>query len=247
MTSRETWAGGPGPPDSAPAGGSRLANLPWRVGRRQPLIYLPGGATLPSVMAIIKSAWEIALENTKGIEGDKSTLEANRLRDEGKKLAAKALDDPAFALKDALKDYDKAKATLVREGLIQSLLANLVLPFDELALRQNKRASEAIGSAAGDSRKLTMIFGQLENFFREYLDERKRVMEAVERQYAPRLKKKEEELAKQVGQKVRINPASDPEYQNMVRSYLSQLDAKYEEVLAGAKDEIRQAFAKSAP
>jgi hypothetical protein len=198
-------------------------------------------------MAIIKSAWEIALENTKGIEGDKSTLEANRLRDEGRKLAAKVLDEPGFGLKEALKGFDRDKTVLVREGLIQSLLANLVLPIDELALRQNKRVGEAVGAAVNDPRKLTMIFGQLENFFREYLEERKRLVEAVDRQYAPKLKKKEDELSKQVGARVRINPAQDPEYQGMLRGYLGQLDAKYDEVLVNTKEEIRQIFAKSSP
>jgi len=196
-------------------------------------------------MAPIKSAWEIALENTKDIEGNKETLAANAARDEGRRLAAKSLEDPSFNLKEALKAVDRERVALVREGLIQSLLANLVLPLDELALRSNKQVGAAVGAAVADSRKVTAIFGQLENFFREYLDERKRMLEALERQYAPKLKKKEEEMSRQLGQRVRINPVQDPEFQALLRNYLSQLDAKYDEVLANAKEEIRQLFAKS--
>ena len=44
-------------------------------------------------MGIIKSAYEIAMENSKGIEGDKELVEANRLRDEGKKIVAKLLEE----------------------------------------------------------------------------------------------------------------------------------------------------------
>ena len=102
-----------------------------------------------------------------------------------------------------------------------------------------------MGAAVSDARKVSAIFGQLENFFREYLEERKRMLEALERQYAPKLKKKEEEMSRQMGQRVRINPAQDPEFQAMLRNYLSQLDLKYDEVLANAKEEIRQLFAKS--
>lgn len=196
-------------------------------------------------MAPIKSAWEVALENTKNIEGSKETLAANAARDEGRKLAAKALDDPSFGLKDALKSVARERIALVREGLIQSLLANLVLPLDELALRKNKQVGVAVSAAVSDTRKVSAIFGQLENFFREYLEERKRMLEAIERQYAPRLKKKEEEMSRQMGQRVRINPAQDPEFQAMLRDYLSQLDLKYDQVLANAKEEIRQLFAKS--
>jgi hypothetical protein len=196
-------------------------------------------------MAPIKSAWEIALENTKDIEGSKETLAANAARDEGRKLAAKILDDPSFGLKEALKAVERTRIELVREGLIQSLLANLVLPLDELALRKNKQVGTAVSAAVSDQRKASAIFGQLENFFREYLEERKRMMEALERQYAPTLKKKEEEMSRQMGQRVRINPAQDPEFQALLRNYLAQLDAKYDTVLANAKEEIRQLFAKS--
>ena len=196
-------------------------------------------------MAPIKSAWEVALENTKDIEGSKETLAATAARDEGRRLAAKALDDASFNLKEALKAVARERIALVREGLIQSLLANLVLPLDEFALRKNKQVGAAVSAVVSDTRKVSAIFGQLENFFREYLEERKRMLEALERQYAPKLKKKEEEMSRQMGQRVRINPAQDPEFQAMLRSYLSQLDLKYDEVLANAKEEIRQLFAKS--
>ena len=71
-------------------------------------------------------------------------------------------------------------------------------------------------------------------------------METVERQYSIKLKKKEEELSRQMGRPVKINPAADPEFQSMIRQYLSQLDVKYGEVLDGAKEESRAIFAKSA-
>jgi hypothetical protein len=196
-------------------------------------------------MAPIKSAWEVALENTKGIEGNKETLTANASRDEGRRLAAKALDDAAFSLKEALKAVEREKLPLVREGLIQSLLANLVLPLDDFALRKNKQVGAAVAGTVSDARKVSAIFGQLENFFREYLDERKRMVEALERQHAPKLKKKEEDMSRQMGQRVRINPAQDPEFQALLRNYLSQLDLKYDEVLGNAKEEIRQLFAKN--
>ena len=72
------------------------------------------------------------------------------------------------------------------------------------------------------------------------------MVEAVERQYGPRLRKKEEEMSRQLGRPVKINPAADPEYQALVRQYLSQLDTKYGEVLDGAKEEIKTIFGKNA-
>ncbi len=196
-------------------------------------------------MGVIKSAYEIAMENSKDIEANKELVETTRLRDEGKKLVSKVLEDPTFDVKAALKAFEGPSLKAVKEGLLQSLLANLVLPSDELATKSPKRIGDAISAIVSDARKVSMIFSQLDGFFKEYLGERKRLAEAIDRQYAPRLKKKEEEMSRQMGRQVKINPASDPEYQAMTRQYLSQLDAKYGEVLDGAKEEIRTVFAKS--
>jgi hypothetical protein len=196
-------------------------------------------------MGVIKSAWEIALENSKDIEANKELVESNRLRDEGKKLVSRLLDEPAFDLKGALKGYDAAAGKMVREGLLQSLLANLVLPADDIGASDTKRLGDAVAAAVSDPRKVSMIFSQLDGFFKEYVGERKRLIAAIEQQYGPKLKKKEEELSRQMGRPVKINPAADPEFQSIVRQYLGQLDVKYGEVLDRAKDEIRAVFAKS--
>jgi hypothetical protein len=197
-------------------------------------------------MGVIKSAIEIAMENSKSIEANKELVEANRLRDEGKKLVGKVLEDAAFDARKALTPFTGPALKLVKEGFLQSLLANLVLPADEFAMKSPKRIGDAISAIVTDTRKVSMIFSQLDGFFKEYLGERKRLAEAIERQYAPRLKKKEEEMSRQMGRQVKINPASDPEYQSMIRQYLNQLDTKYGEVLEGAKEELRTVFSKSA-
>jgi hypothetical protein len=195
-------------------------------------------------MGTIKSAFEIAMENTKSIEGNREVMEINALKDEGKRLVAKVFDDPEFSLKDALKGREKGKLEHVREGLLQSLLANLVLPMDDFALERNRKIGEALTSVVTDSKKLSAMFGQFEHFFKEYMEERKRLLGAVEKQYAPKLRKKEDDLSKQLGRPVKINPAADPEFQSIVRQYFSQLDGKYEEVLSGAKEEIKTVFSK---
>jgi len=196
-------------------------------------------------MGAIKSAYEIAMENSKGIEANKELVEQTRLRDEGKKLVSKILDDASFDLKAALKAFDPAQVKLVKEGLLQSLLANLVLPPDEFGTTNTKRLGEAVGAIVADTKKVSMIFGQLDGFFKEYIGERHRLVDAVEKQNAPKLRKKEDELSRQMGRPVKINPAADPEFQSIVRQYLSQLDAKYGEALDGAKEEIKALFGKS--
>jgi hypothetical protein len=190
----------------------------------------------------IKSALEIALENTKNVEGDKQALETKKYSDEGRRLVAKLLDDPAFDLKTALKAFDKKQLVWVREGMIQSLLSNLVLPLDEFAIKRNKQVGDIIQAAGSDTRKMTMIFGQLDGFYKGYMDERKQLLQALEKQFAPKLRRKEEELSKQMGQRVKINPAQDPEFAAMQRQYLSQLDMKFGDEMNNAKEMIKGHF-----
>lgn len=196
-------------------------------------------------MGVIKSAYQIAMENSKDIEANKELVETTRLRDEGKRLVSRLMDEASFDIKAAFKAYEKQQLTWVREGLIQSLLANLVLPIDELSLKSNKRIGDAFSATVADAKKVGMIFSQLDSFFKEYLAERKRLVEAVDRQYAQVRKKKEEELSRQLGRPVKINPAADPEYQAMIRQYLAQLDVKYNEVLDKAKEELKTIFTKN--
>jgi hypothetical protein len=190
----------------------------------------------------IKSALEIALENTKNVEGDKQALETKKYSDEGRRLVAKLFDDAAFDLKAALKAYDKKQLAWVREGMIQSLLSNVVLPLDEFAIKRNKQVGDIIVAAGSDARKLNMVFGQLDGFYKGYIDERKQLMQALEKQYAPKLRRKEEEMSKQMGQRVKINPAQDPEFAAMQRQYMAQLDLKFGDELDKAKEMIKGHF-----
>ncbi len=190
-------------------------------------------------MGEIKSAFEIAMENVKDVVGDKEALEATKFKTEGKKIISKFLDDSVENIKEELKKYSGKELKWVREGMLEALLSNLILPVDEYRLSQNRKIGEALFSVVDNTSNLGKIMGELEHFFREYMEERKRLTEAIEQQFAPRLRQKEEELSKQLGSPVKIDPASDPEYTAFLRQHLGQLEERYSSVLNRVKDEIR--------
>ena len=94
-------------------------------------------------MGEIKSALEIALERTKSVEVNKEFVEANKFQKEGKSLVSKFLDDTTVNLGEGLKKYDKKQVQWVKEGIFQVLLANLVLPQEQLVLKKARRVGEA--------------------------------------------------------------------------------------------------------
>jgi len=195
-------------------------------------------------MAIIKSALEIALERSKDVEADREALEANQFVTEGKKLVSRffadAEADEQPNLKAGIEKFDKKQQQWVREGVLQALLANLKLPADEMSMLQSKRAAKGFAALASDTRQLSRLLNQVEQFLGDYLEERKRLVGAVEQRYAPMLRQKEQEMSRQMGQPVKIDPMMDPGFQKMLRENLAMLEDRYGEVLGQARQELRR-------
>ena len=191
-------------------------------------------------MAIIKSALEIALERTKGVEADKEALAASKFITEGKKAVSRYLSEDNVDLKQILAGYSGKEASWVKEGIFQALSANLKLPYDELALVSTRKAGKGFAALVADQKKLGRLLAQMEQFLADYLQERNRLVDAVEKKYAPVLKQKEEEMSRQMGTRVRIDPAMDPQFQKLLRDNLALLEERYGEVLEQVRQELRK-------
>ncbi len=189
-------------------------------------------------MGTIKSSWEIALERTKDVVPDKENLEQSRFTTEGKRLVSRYLGELETGLDELLEPFDGKQAGWVRDGVRDALLSNLTLPTDEFALKRSRRAGEGFGALSTNDRKLRMLLNQLEQFFQEYLGERNRMRQEVDRAYEPRRQQKEAELSKKTGQRVQINPQNDPEYVGLMRQQLLVVDDRYGQVLQGVRDEL---------
>ena len=161
-------------------------------------------------MGVIKSAIEIAMENSKSIEANKELVEANQAAGRGKKLVWKVLENAAFDARRRSKAMTGAGPSGQRGFLSSPCLPTWCSPRMSSQCGTPSASGKPSPMPSRTTRKVTMIFSQLDGFFKEYIGERKRLAEAVERQYAPRLKKKEEEMSRQMGRQVKINPAPTP-------------------------------------
>jgi hypothetical protein len=191
-------------------------------------------------MSEIKSALEIALERTQDVEANKEALEANTYMTEGKKAVSRFLSEEDVDLKKLLEGLDKKHLHHIKEGALQALLANLKLPADEMSLLQSKKAGQGFHALVADSKHLGKLLNQMEQFLGDYLQERKRVVEAVEQRFQPILQQKEQAMSQQVGARVKIDPAMDPDFQKMLRENMTILEDRYNQVLARVKQELRR-------
>jgi hypothetical protein len=190
----------------------------------------------------IKSSLEIALERTRDVQADPETLQASGFVTAGKKLVPQFLNDPEFSLARKVREYDGKERKWVSDGVFDALCSNLALPSDEYGLKRNRRAMEGFSAILRDQRRLRIMGQQLEQFFTEYFQERQQLKQNVDLQYAPRLQQKEEELARRSGSRVRIDPATDPEYVQMLRQHMALLEDRYGNVLQQVKQELSSMF-----
>ena len=192
----------------------------------------------------IKSSLEIALERTRDVQADPETLQASGFVTAGKKLVPQFLNDPEFSLARKVREHDGKERKWVSDGVFDALCSNLALPSDEYGLKRNRRAMEGFSAILRDQRRLRIMGQQLEQFFTEYFQERQQLKQNVDHQYAPRLEQKEEELARRTGSRVRVDPATDPEYIQLLRQQMALLEDRYGNVLQQVKQELSSMFGR---
>lgn len=201
-------------------------------------------------MEEIKSALEIALEKAKGISVSEKEIEKDTALEQGKKLAAEYLRNQKFNLSAKLTDLsgqeikDKNR-NYIFEGAVSIFLKNIVLPENREKKKENLRAMEGLYLLKKEKDKLRDFFSEIDQFFDDYLEQRKQIYEHLRRKYEQVLKQNQqikmlEEQFKQQGLKLRIAVEQNPQFQQEWRALLNQLDHDYGQHLEAIKKELEK-------
>jgi len=192
----------------------------------------------------IKSALEIAMERTKDLKVDAKALAANEARLEGKKLAGEYLADPEEVdFPKRLAAIPKEKRDHAREGAFEVFAARLQLPLTvgadpDATLEPVALGLKALNAAPFGEKKIQDLFNQLTGFLKQYLDDAKKVDDAIRKQYAPRLKMKEQEMSARMGRPIRIDPMTDPDFAAFYKQNVGQMKTQYQDALDKAKADL---------
>ncbi|MDR1931681.1 MAG: hypothetical protein LBQ57_02550 [Spirochaetales bacterium] len=195
-------------------------------------------------MTHIRSALEIALEKTDDIKSDKSALAAAEGKEEGKKLASAFFQNPSMDLGGALKNIAADKLPAVKEGFVQVILANLILPRNEEDIKKLDPAAAALLVLTGNKASISSLKSQILKFFRQWLDDRKHLDETLRRQLGPMLKQKEAQIARQLGRPVKIDPLSDADYMKAYNKNMGNLENQYAGALTRVKEDVTAMLAE---
>ncbi|MDD3670904.1 MAG: hypothetical protein PHR01_06440 [Sphaerochaetaceae bacterium] len=193
-------------------------------------------------MALLKSAWEIALEKTESITADPEKNRIDTLRTEGRKLAGAYLtsDDPEDTTFDktyrASKEDDRIH---LRQGIASTILMNIALPqSEEYASRFEKILHMATVIDGKESSSLHLL-EQINQFFSQYLTTKDKLVERVKQQFQQVFDQKQEMLTQKYGKGVEMAMERDPEFVQLLQKHYSQLTNQYQSVLDQARDQLR--------
>lgn len=178
-------------------------------------------------MGEIKSALELALERTRDVPSDPDAVLRHESKNAGKRLFAALRDSEDLDVKAQIETHQSRARGWVREGLFESARANLTLPQAEPDIARLVAVEKALVALAKDGKQVRQLIGQVRQFFSQYLEERTQVTEALRRQFEPRVREREQQLAQQLGRPVRVDPSSDPEFSKYFQAQMGQLEQHY--------------------
>jgi hypothetical protein len=194
-------------------------------------------------MGRIKSALEIALEKTESVKSDKTSINQFETKQKGKKLANEFLDDPKKSLEDEIKKCPKDEKESLKQGIFDVLISQLVLPDKEDDLLRVETAARGIQTILNDSRFNSLV-KQFSQVLRQYLNEAAQYEEAIKRQYAPKLRQKEEDLSRRLGRQITLDPFQDPEFIAFFNQNMNALKENYQIAIDQLKETANQVFGK---
>lgn len=198
-------------------------------------------------MGQIKSALELALERTRDIEADKEGLEAQQLKESCMRLFGWLEKGEDEKVEKFFTDKDPVRKYSLLEGLMNVLVSRIGLPASEHSLDDIPVIKKALAVLFPGQQAVEVIPEQLKQFFESYLADRQRLIDALSERFEPQLREKEEQLARKTGQRVRLTPEMDPDFNKAYQANLDHMNEQYSQVIEKVRSELREKFAAAKP
>jgi hypothetical protein len=186
-------------------------------------------------MSRIKSALEIALERTCSVKVDKNSINQFELKQQGKKAASQFLENPETSLLTEIEKYTEEDRQSIKQGMFDLLVSQITLPSDKDALHRIAAAGKGLEEII-QKPEFSELREQLMGALNQYFQEGEHFEKLITQQYAPKLRQKEEELARRTGRPVKLDPFQDPEFIAFYNQNMTVLKDRYQSAI----DQVRE-------
>ena len=180
-------------------------------------------------MARIKSAWEIALEKTQDIEIDETKYRTDTLTKEGMALAGGYLnntDQKLDVIAAKYASYNKEDLSLVKSGMVSTILSNVSLPSDDIYQMRFERTCDLVNLVTGGDPQADGLMHQIGDFFKQYLEAKTAFVERMKAQ---------------IQQAMESNPegVNSAQYSQIISQNLKKMESQYSDALENTKADLR--------
>ena len=196
-------------------------------------------------MAEIKSTLDMVMERAARIgTASKEDLNHEEATKKGMRLAASYLRGEEVSLQRALQEESDANKRFVQQGIVQTMLRNIVLPRktdqQELAEKAMHGLVEMVGQAGGE---LLQVFGELKKIVDQYLQHREQLRDQLKAQFTQQMEMMQQSLAQQTGVSMKLDPAQHPKFQEEWQRIQTELNDQYGRALEHYKKLVEQHLA----
>ena len=192
-------------------------------------------------MGKIKSALEIALEKTESVKSSKDSIGQFESKQKGKRLANEFLGGAIQSLEEEIKKLNADEQASLKQGIFDVLITQINLPVVKDDLKRIEKAGQGLNTIIGNKR-FGEIVKRMSQVMNQFLGEAANYEEAVKKQYAPKLRQKEEELSRRIGRHVKIDPFQDPEFAAFYNQNMNILKENYQAAVDQVKEEAVKLF-----
>jgi hypothetical protein len=192
-------------------------------------------------MTEIKSTIEIAMEKADSLgRATKEELDAEKLLDQGRRIAAKYLQGEIEDLQTSLSHVSKKELSSVLKGVTEILLRNIVLPRDKMQWPNIKKALKGFRDLKGSTAnqiipRITQLLESYEQTCNQYHEELKTQMQG-------QLMGVKQAISQQFGSAIasEIDVDSLPEFQKEWASISSEINDQFDQQLIPLKDYLKE-------
>jgi hypothetical protein len=192
-------------------------------------------------MGKIKSAIEIALEKTESVKSDKGSIGQFEAKQKGKRLANQFLEGAVKSLEEEIKKSPSDEKESLRQGIFDVLISQITLPMVKDDIKRIEAAAQGL-CALITGKRFAEISKQFVQIMNQFLEEATHFEEAIKKQYAPKLRQKEEELSRRMGRNIKLDPFQDPEFAAFFNQNMQALKANYQSAADQVREEAQNLF-----
>jgi len=188
-------------------------------------------------MAEIKSTMEMVLERAAKMSAETVPVtDDESLIKSGMRIAADFLNEKIIDLHRELLEQPAESQILIRKGMAQTLLRNIVLPRTEDLQESGAVAINGILLLAQNSGEIKTMCKELQQIIEQYGQHKEQTVEQLKD--ALRTQLEQQQMAAGQSSQSTINPAMHPQYKEELTKVLTSLNNQYNDAMTQRKEMI---------